>query len=126
MDYNNFKKYLNEKLDGFDINKKKSILLKIRNKIENSYQTIIYWLNNYEKDCFNDYTLCKNCNKYFNTTSFKNTKTIETKFELIYSDCGYGDDDEYGDVLYFMTYEECPACKNKKLVKKEYVRTLKQ
>lgn len=121
MKYEDFQNYLNQKLKGKGVNEKRIILEKIKHAINDEYKKIMLYLSNYETDNFKDYTLCSKCNEYSLNKDFEIINDLVEREELVYMDSGYGDDDEYGKVLYWMTYSICPKCKNKKRIKEVWM-----
>lgn len=66
------------------------------------------------------YKYCSACKKYYLKKNEKRDQTVELVHGVcVYRDCGYGDDDEYADVTYAVTYSVCPLCHkhNEKLFK---------
>lgn len=53
---------------------------------------------------------CKHCGKYSREKDFIYDNRIEVKNVQTYSDCGYGDDDRFGDVEFEIKYAKCPRC----------------
>lgn len=53
---------------------------------------------------------CKHCGKYSREKDFIYDNRIEVKNVQTYSDCGYGDDDRFGDVEFEIKYAKCPKC----------------
>lgn len=82
------------------------------------------WIPSIINDIKKNYKKCPNCKKYSLKSKFKTLHQSETRIETTYTDCGYGDDDKYGEVEYMIMYEECPLCNNKTKVKKEYSRII--
>ena len=57
---------------------------------------------------------CKVCGKYSPYKEFLTVyETITDKDVIVYTDCGYGDDDEIADVTYHVSYYLCPICHKK-------------
>ena len=85
------------------------------------------WIKEYLQKLTEKYTCCSNCQKYSLTKSFKKTLKEEVrKGVLLHSDAGYGDDDQFGDVNYIVTYSVCPICKHEKEGDKLLTKVLKK
>ena len=69
---------------------------------------------------------CYNCKKYSPESKFKQISAHEIRNQSIHIDAGYGDDDTYGDVEYFVTYSICPCCGHKKEIDKIYLKVLSE
>lgn len=70
---------------------------------------------------------CGKCGKYSPSKDFKGFSRREiVKDQIIYCDAGYGEDDEYGDVEYVVTYSVCPLCGNKVVSNKFLIGTIKK
>lgn len=75
------------------------------------------------EDILKDQIYCKYCKKYYPADDcYDKTEKIST-VETTYTDCGYGDDDMIGEVLYLVEYKVCPKC-HKNEVKRHYIKTL--
>lgn len=53
---------------------------------------------------------CNECDYYFSSPKDVSTRKVVRNI-CIYSDAGYGDMDEYADVVYFQSIVSCPKCK---------------
>jgi len=56
------------------------------------------------------YIQCEHCENYFKKEEYKSSYERVTSCEVTYTDCGYGDDDMYGDVTRLVQKLECPKC----------------
>lgn len=111
-----FENFIEENLKNLPLEKQEELLDKISNK----------WIpdieDKFHKKIEKGYKKCSKCNKYFLKTKYTKTWETETyKDELVYSDAGYGDDDEYADVTYNIEYLICPSCGAKNENKKMYL-----
>ena len=65
---------------------------------------------------------CEHCGKYFPFKEYSISFEKElVKDQTVYQDCGYGDDDEFADVLYDVEYLVCPSCKQKTEKRRSYI-----
>ncbi|MBP3255024.1 MAG: hypothetical protein J6M60_00825 [Clostridia bacterium] len=106
MNKREFMKLINESMENLSLEQQENFLNKIRDN----------WLPEIKEKFYNgtlkNYTKCWNCKKYSLTKDFELVnKTEEHKGVLVYSDCGYGDNDEFADVTYLIEYKKCPKCK---------------
>ena len=56
---------------------------------------------------------CSNCAKHYPKESVTSSIEEVTKVEIVYTDAGYGDDDEIAEVTRAVTYLHCPVCGKK-------------
>lgn len=85
--------------------------------------------NEYEHYCTeikSKYEECPYCKDWYLKKSFEDEVIKEEqKGILVYSDCGYGDDDRYADIECLVTYRICP--KGHKIKKNaERIRTIRE
>ena len=100
------KEYLNTQIAG----------LKPEKQLDTIDKIIIYIKDYREKlhtKILRKYILCSNCKKYYPIKSYKIEETDVNSSCLVYSDCGYGDDDEYAKCIYHIKYRICPKCGEK-------------
>lgn len=105
-----FISYVQTRIKNLSLEEKKRILDNAKDE----------WIPSIINDVFNDKTFCNKCNKYSNTSDFKETHQREYRQEYTYTDAGYGDNDRYGEVEYLVYYNECPLCQAKKQIKKVF------
>lgn len=53
---------------------------------------------------------CRNCSKYYPKDIIITSIETATQCETVYTDAGYGDDDEIADVTRQYTCIQCPVC----------------
>ena len=53
---------------------------------------------------------CHKCNAYYDPKNLSVGTYDETKTETVYTDCGYGDDDELAEVTRRHVVKRCPKC----------------
>ena len=71
-----------------------------------------------------NYFYCNNCKRYIKKSDLiVERKRVINKGECVFRDAGYGEDDEYGDVTYLITYRTCPKCKSKEVTSKTHIKT---
>ena len=70
------------------------------------------------------YKKCPNCGKYSLIKKYKDEYEKKTNIENTYTDAGYGYNDRYGEVEYVYHYLVCPNCGDKKVIYKNYIRTI--
>lgn len=76
----------------------------------------------FREKIFKKYTRCFECKKFSPIKDFKKTyKQEENKGVIVYTDAGYGDNDEIADVTYLVTYSVCPKCGAEKEIKKMFL-----
>lgn len=63
-----------------------------------------------------DYTYCDKCKEYYLNESFKIEEKEEIKRECTFCD---GDDYEYSNIKYDITYKICPNCHTKIKLKEQ-------
>lgn len=80
------------------------------------------WIPEYINNLLKNYTLCKNCNKYFKKEDYKDFYKVENYFTPTYIDYGYGEDNEYEYVDFLVKYSVCPNCKNKEYKSKMQIK----
>lgn len=69
-----------------------------------------------------DYCYCNNCNNYFLKAELQTESELKTEYgQCVYTDAGYGDDDEFADVTYRYIWYICPNCHSKILKKRYYI-----
>lgn len=108
-----FLQFLKENLGNLSIEKQEIILKKISS-----------WVEEYRNNIKKNYTYCDKCKKYHKTKDFEQLHDIHTEIVTTYTDCGYGDDDRYGEVEFSFTYSTCPGCGYKKEINRYPLRTL--
>ena len=82
------------------------------------------WIPNLIERKTRNYTFCESCKKYVRTKSFKEIEKEKWVSDVcIYHDAGYGDSDEYADVLYLFKYSVCPNCGFKEVISKTPLET---
>ena len=69
---------------------------------------------------------CHNCKEWFDNSKIIISSQKEIREVLTFTDAGYGDYNEYANIEYKVTYEECPFCHNKKEVYKSQIRTINE
>lgn len=110
------KQYLLNNLKGISLEDKEKLLLKIQKE----------WIPSILDGLKKKHTYCNYCKKYSYTSKFKKIQEIETCTEITYWDCGYGDDDRYGEVEYLVEYLKCPLCGKEKEVNRKYMRLIRE
>lgn len=53
---------------------------------------------------------CPNCEKFYPKESLEHHASPRTTTETVYTDAGYGDDDEIAEVTRMIQYNDCPVC----------------
>ncbi len=105
MTKKDFENFIRSNLKDLSLEEQEKILIKIRRT----------WMPDIIKKFDNriekSYNHCPKCGKY----SLKKKCRVETKEVTdygvtVYTDCGYGDDDEIADVTYLVYYNVCPVC----------------
>lgn len=56
---------------------------------------------------------CQNCGKFYHKETVTDSIEEVTDWETVYTDAGYGDDDEIAEVTRAVTYLHCPVCGKK-------------
>ncbi len=80
-------------------------------------------IKNFKEMVDKDYIKCSKCGKYSLKEQFKTHTDVEViKNQLVYSDCGYGDDDEFADVTYLVFYNVCPLCNGLSEINRYFVK----
>ena len=113
-------KSIKQQIKGLPIEEQLNIIEKGQINIENMQK----WLKEIQTQLLKNYTYCNECGKYSKTKDFKILSIKEINQETIYTDCGYGDDDTWGNVEYIIEYQICPLCNHKNQIKKQYLRVL--
>lgn len=109
-----FKNFISSNIKGLTIEKQILLLDKISN----------VWIPEIKNNIQKNYKLCNKCNKYILKNEFKKeSKTIKF-IEPTYTDCGYGDDDRYGENEYYIEQSVCPNCKKEEEISRIYLRNL--
>lgn len=110
MKYNKYTNLILEEIkDEIDINSRVKKLKKIKDQINKTKADIESIINKSIKNLLR----CPKCGKYINPQSVESKYKNKTELGVcIYSDCGYGDDDEYADITYQIIYKKCPFCNN--------------
>ena len=103
MNKTDFKKYINAQISGRTPEKQLDEIDKII-EYAKEYKEIIR--ARIEKR----YTYCVACEKYYRTKSYKYTEADVKTTICVYTDCGYGDNDEYAPAIYHIKYRICPKC----------------
>lgn len=62
---------------------------------------------------------CTGCDSYFKPEDLTEGSYKETTTECVYTDAGYGDDDEYAEVTRIYIVKRCPKC-GKELDRKSF------
>lgn len=113
-----FMKEMMDTLKSMPLEKRESFLCKVENNWIPSVKAKM-------KKSMKNYWFCRNCRKYI---PLKETKVLQEEElregVLVYSDSGYGDDDEYGDATYFVENRVCLKCGNKEKIR-EYLLDVK-
>lgn len=63
------------------------------------------------------YIYCYTCKKYHLAKSYTIVERDANSTICVYSDAGYGDDDEYANCIYHITERVCPKCKERTEIK---------
>ena len=63
------------------------------------------------------FTYCNTCKEYYPTKSYKLEERDVNYTICVYTDCGYGDDDEFAPAIFHVTEYICPKCGNRKEIK---------
>lgn len=66
------------------------------------------------RDLLNKAWECPECKRYYPLEKCNQALEQVTNTEITYSDAGYGDNDEIGEVTRAVTYIICPVCGKKK------------
>lgn len=85
---------------------------------------INYFLNILHKEKENilqQHYHCDQCKEYFPKNNVKVEEKIETHYECVFTDAGYGDDDRFADVTYSYIYGICPYCGSRNFIKRIYL-----
>lgn len=106
MTKKDFDSFIKESLKDLPLEEQEEILKKIQ----------YTWLPNIKeklnKRIVKSYFKCSKCGRYSLKKRFKITYGTElVKGVTVYTDAGYGDDDELADVTYSVKYRVCPLCK---------------
>ncbi len=89
-----------EEFDELSINKKINLI--------DEYMEV---LTKEKKKLLDDSYYCKECKQYFEKLHWGHRTEEELhKGVCVFTDAGYGDDDEYADVTYRIYYLVCPYC----------------
>lgn len=115
-----YRKNITQQAKDLPIEDQLKIIKKEQKNIENTQQ----WLKEIRTQLLKNYTYCNKCEKYSKTKDFKTLSIKEVRQETTYTDCGYGEDDTWGNVEYVIDYQICPLCNHKKQITKHYLRTL--
>ena len=127
MNKKDFKKYIEERLNGLSLERQIKELQKIQNVylpelINAKKKKIGTWIPSKDKE---KYIFCDKCRKYHLKTKWKEEYIKEVREVYTYRDAGYGDDDRIGDVEYMVVYHTCPECGYRKETRKHYIKTLR-
>ena len=106
MNKENFLRYIQNQTNNLSLEEKKELLKEIKN----------IWIPSIETEMINNKIFCPSCKKYIDESKYTTHYGTEVRFQLTYFDYAYGEDDEYGDVKYFVKYRECPFCHNREKI----------
>ncbi len=107
-----FENYIYQQMHFFTIDEQVKLLEKIKNE----------WIPDLINKKTKNYSKCPICKKYALKKRFKKRSFYVVKEDvLVFSDAGYGDDDEYADVKYLVTYATCPLCGKETEVSSQYI-----
>lgn len=67
------------------------------------------------------YIYCSRCGKYYLTKSYKIEERDKRTTICVYTDCGYGDDDEYAPAIFHIKERVCPKCGNRKEIESKRI-----
>jgi len=96
---------------------------KVFDEIDRAESALLELRNEYRSRLYKKYYFCSKCNKYYLRNAWKEEINKEINYGVVvYSDCGYGDNDEIADVEYNVKYKVCPKCGNKAVIGKETIR----
>ena len=103
MNKREFTKIIKDSLKDVPLEKQHDVLFTYKGYLQSVHNDLLNKLSKLIR--------CNNCGKYFKD----NKKTHHSKKEVslgecVYRDCGYGDDDEFADILYEVMYTKCPFC----------------
>ena len=117
MNKKEFEKFIKEGLKDLPVHKQEELLNKIQ------YNWLPDIKNRFAKKISsNDLLKCPQCGKYSSTKEYSISFERElVRGQLVYTDCGYGDDDKFADVLYDVEYLTCPCCKEKFEKRRHYI-----
>ena len=116
MDKREFEQLIRESIKDLSIEKQ----MEFFNKLQYNWAPDV--AGKFREKIFKKYTQCFNCKKFSLIKDFQQTyKQEEYKGVTVYTDAGYGDDDEIADVTYLVTYSICPNCGAEKEIKKMFL-----
>ena len=96
---------LNDKISSYEI------MIEACQSEINKHMRVKVDLENEVKRLTKDAYRCEDCKRYFTSSEAGDAIiTAESQYELVYSDCGYGDDDEYAQCDYKVINMKCPYC----------------
>lgn len=117
MDKNSLRKIIEMDLGKLPLEKKLQELDKLNDRMSQLCKEL---KEKYKKNMI----YCDKCKKYSKDKEFKREIEKQNILGTTYTDCGYGDDDRYGEMEYLYHYLICPKCGNKMVKKRTYLRTL--
>lgn len=104
MNKNDIKAYIKSQIIGKTPKKQ----LETLNKLEKFF---IDYIKSLKVKIVDKYYECPACHTYFEKNKIKKQQEEKLiKNCLVYTDCGYGDDDKFADRKYRVTFCNCPKC----------------
>lgn len=93
-----------EELNSLPVKDRIDKLNEIKDEVERE-------LTKARKNLQENYIYCKKCNQYHPKEYLQTISRTETSVgECVFTDAGYGDYDEFADVIYLVTSYVCPSC----------------
>lgn len=111
-----FKGCMKEALKGLSLTEKIDALTNIQYK----------WSKDLIASLTKNTRFCNSCGSYSLNSKWKlETKSEVHKGILSYTDSGYGDNDEYSDIEYMITYKKCPVCGALKEIRQDVLKNIR-
>lgn len=103
------KEYLNDQIAGLSPEKQMVEIDKIIEYVEKYKSNTLTKIRK-------KYTYCYTCKKYHLTKLYKIEESDVKSSCCVYSDCGYGDNDEYAECIHHIKEKICPKCGNRQKI----------
>lgn len=123
MNKRDFEKQMNSKFSSMPLDKVEKEIQKMQSELTKMKNV---WLPEFLQKKLKGHVKCQKCGKYSKEKDFKIETEVKVNVETTYTDCGYGDDDKFGEVERLWVYQICPVCKNKQVKSKNYIRTIRE